>query len=1096
MAVSNIDDAVKYIRQRKAQLEELLREFGVSVDHDEKQVVLFSTECNRLKDLKVAAVMDAFTLGNFKYECNLFQLTCGGWREEIDEFCPDLLFIESAWNGKDNSWYKKIANGSKELYEMSEYCRSKGIPIVFWNKEDPVFTDVFMSAAACADYVFTTDIDCIEKYKKNLQNDKVFLLHFGAQPVIHNPIEMHDRKDKFCFAGAYYHRYKERCRVLDDFADVFDKTKGFDIFDRNYKNARPEHAFPQRYHNMILGNLPPSEIHVAYKGYNYGVNMNSVNQSQSMFARRVFELLASNTVTVGNYSRGQRNFFGDLTISTDSAEQLKHHLERYCRDNETMRKFRLAGLRKVLSEHLCEDRLGYIAKMVFGKDMKKPLPEAVMYSQCGSSDDIEAAVSMFMSQTYKNAKLIIVTDEKYLPGDERISVMSVQDAKKAKASAADGAFVGTMLPGDYYGKNYLLDLVLSTRYSNAKGFGKLYRYENTAAGIALAGSDCAYRPCGKIETRAGIVRSKLIGCSAADIAGGITVENKEFFCTDEFNYCKDGYAADHTRADDIFIPDIGLSMGELENYAERIETDASSDISLTIPAADIYSICNKTTHKKISYVFSDEKFGVESKLGSDEVFYTEFAKNLKISDFDISGNVSVLCSGAGGLSISIYCEFRDAARKKIGSAISDECLYLTADIPSGCEYINLAFRIKGAGSSILTDIKLGSNINIYENMPFVSRGGTLVAAGAYPSYDNLYRYMFVHRRVKAYKDRGFTCDVMSVAMDNQNRFREYDSIDIVDGQADRLVSILENGKIKNIFVHFMNPYIWSILKPYTDSVNLFIWSHGYDIQPWWRRKYNFETDKEIESAKILSAERESMWQDIFKAAQKDNIHFIFVSEYLKNAVFEDYSVNLPEDKYSVIHNCIDSDLYTYEPKDARQRFNVLAIKSFDNNNYANDVMAKAITELSREPEFKDITFDIYGDGIKFDEVTAPIKRFKNVNLHRQFLSPYDIAKQHKTHGIFLCTTRMDTQGVSRDEAMSSGLVPVSNAVAAVPEFVPDDCGILAGAEDYKGIAEGILKLVRDPELFLKMSANSAKHVREISSADATIPQEIALAKAE
>jgi len=294
----------------------------------------------------------------------------------------------------------------------------------------------------------------------------------------------------------------------------------------------------------------------------------------------------------------------------------------------------------------------------------------------------------------------------------------------------------------------------------------------------------------------------------------------------------------------------------------------------------------------------------------------------------------------------------------------------------------------------------------------------------------------------------------------------------------------------------MNPYIWSILKPYTDSVNLFIWSHGYDIQPWWRRKYNFETDKEIESAKILSAERESMWQDIFKAAQKDNIHFIFVSEYLKNAVFEDYSVNLPEDKYSVIHNCIDSDLYTYEPKDARQRFNVLAIKSFDNNNYANDVMAKAITELSREPEFKDITFDIYGDGIKFDEVTAPIKRFKNVNLHRQFLSPYDIAKQHKTHGIFLCTTRMDTQGVSRDEAMSSGLVPVSNAVAAVPEFVPDDCGILAGAEDYKGIAEGILKLVRDPELFLKMSANSAKHVREISSADATIPQEIALAKAE
>lgn len=1090
MAVNNIDDAVKYLRQRKTQLENLLAEFGVSVNHDEKQVVLFDTKCEKLKELKVAAVMDAFTLGNFKYECNLFQLTCANWKEEIDEFRPDLLFIESAWNGKDNTWYKKIANGSKDLYDMSEYCRAKGIPIVFWNKEDPVFTDVFMSAAACADYVFTTDIDCIEKYKKNLQNDKVFLLHFGAQPVIHNPVEMHERKDKFCFAGAYYHRYKERCRVFDDFADVFDKTKGFEIFDRNYKNARPEHAFPQRYHNMILGNLPPSEIHVAYKGYNYGVNMNSVNQSQSMFARRVFELLASNTVTVGNYSRGQRNFFGDLTISTDSAEQLKHHLDRYCRDCATMRKFRLAGLRKVLSEHLCEDRLGYIAKTVFGKDMKKPLPEPVIYSRCVNRDEIDAVVSMFLSQSYKNARLVIVTDENYAPDDGRISVMSVSDAEKTPVG---GDFAGTMLACDYYGENYLFDLVLTSRYSKAPGFGKAYRYKNGESGVTLSGADLAYRPCDELESRAAIIKTKLLDFTVSDMASGVTVKDKEFFCIDEFNYCENGYSAEHETVNDMFIPDKGLSMRELEMCAEHIETHSGSDISLTIPAADIYSICNKTTHKKIAYVFSDEKFGVESKLGADEVFYTEFAKNIRISDFDIDNNVSVLCSGAGSLSISIYCEFRDAARKKISSVTSDECLYLSSDIPPECEYISLAFRIKGAGSSILTDIKLGSNINIYENMPFVSRGETLVLAGAYPSYDDLYKYMFVHRRVKAYKDRGFTCDVMSVAMDNQNRFREYDSIDIVDGQADRLVSILENGRIKNVFVHFLNPYIWSILKPYTDSINLFVWSHGYDIQPWWRRKYNFETEKEIESAKILSAERENMWQDVFKTAQKDNIHFIFVSEYLRDAVFEDYSVNIPEDKYSVIHNCIDSDLYTYTPKDAQQRFSVLAIKSFDNNNYANDVMAKAIVELSREPEFKNITFDIYGDGVKFDDVTAPIKRFKNVNLHRQFLSPYDIAKQHKTHGIFLCTTRMDTQGVSRDEAMSSGLVPVSNAVAAVPEFVPPECGILADAEDYKGIAEGILKLVRNPELFLKMSENSAKHVRMISSADATIPSEIALA---
>ena len=50
---------------------------------------------------------------------------------------------------------------------------------------------------------------------------------------------------------------------------------------------------------------------------------------------------------------------------------------------------------------------------------------------------------------------------------------------------------------------------------------------------------------------------------------------------------------------------------------------------------------------------------------------------------------------------------------------------------------------------------------------------------------------------------------------------------------------------------------------------------------------------------------------------------------------------------------------------------------------------------------------------------------------------------HKKNGIFMVPTRLDSQGVSRDEAMSSGLVPITNNVAAIPEFVDDTCGMLA-----------------------------------------------------
>ena len=77
---------------------------------------------------------------------------------------------------------------------------------------------------------------------------------------------------------------------------------------------------------------------------------------------------------------------------------------------------------------------------------------------------------------------------------------------------------------------------------------------------------------------------------------------------------------------------------------------------------------------------------------------------------------------------------------------------------------------------------------------------------------------------------------------------------------------------------------------------------------------------------------------------------------------------------------------------------------------------------------------------------------------------------------------MDTHGVSRDEAMSSGLVPVTNAVAAIPEFVDGSCGILADAEDADGMAKGIEKLFHEPALFTSMSIAASARVRRQTAA--------------
>ncbi|MBD3840082.1 MAG: methyltransferase type 12, partial [Epsilonproteobacteria bacterium] len=206
-----------------------------------------------LSKIKVAAIMDEFTYNSFKYECELIQLTPTDWKEEMEANRPDFVFVESAWQGKERLWQTKVSNASKELVAMLEWCSKQKIPTLFWNKEDPVHFDTFIETASLVDFVFTTDIDCVAKYKNVLGHNRVNFLPFAAQPFVHNPIEVYERKDAFNFAGSYYLRYPERQRDFKSLVAAVKAFKPVEIFDRNYDNPHPHYTFPDEYKPMILG---------------------------------------------------------------------------------------------------------------------------------------------------------------------------------------------------------------------------------------------------------------------------------------------------------------------------------------------------------------------------------------------------------------------------------------------------------------------------------------------------------------------------------------------------------------------------------------------------------------------------------------------------------------------------------------------------------------------------------------------------------------------------------------------------------------------------------------------------------------------------
>ena len=1094
----NIDKWIDIIKKRRDNILDFLSENGYKKEDFVKSKVtepVFNLRKTTLSELRVACIMDRFTLDSYAPECKLCELTPDGWKNEIDSFMPDLVFIESAWEGKDKLWYRKISNCSKEYYEMTKYCQEKNIPVVFWNKEDPVYTDTFMAAARMADFVFTTDIDCIQLYKTQLGHNNVYHLHFAAQPKIHNPIEKYNRKDKFCFAGAYYHRYQQRAKIFDSFAEEFIKTKGFDIYDRNYKSALPEHAFPKRYNPYILGRLDPSEIDKAYKGYTYGVNMNSIHQSQTMFARRVFEMLASNTITVGNYSRGVKNYFGDLTICTDDKITLRKQLEMYTFDKITQRKYRLAGLRKVLSEHLYEDRLAYVVKKVFNVDLQPALPLITVVSYVENEQSLDKICTFFEAQAYSNKKLILVTELDINTNDDKYIVFKKDEAQDKNISDVikDG-FISVWNTNDEYGKNYLLDLALANRYGNFDAIGKATYYTMKNGDTLLSNVDNTYRFVNQLDTRRAIFKPELLSQeSILSISTGHTLTEGILFSIDEFNYCEN-CVIHCEEAEDIVIADQGLPMDKIEEIAEKIPAPSTGFSVYNISAQDIFSSIKDSKEATLNIDLINNQIRIVSKLPAEQHHYLLFEKLYEISEHTENGKLPITFHGSSDVETICACIFYDKFKNKLSPTFSqlNQSKYL--DIPSNAYYFKLGVRVKGEGECRINRITIGDSGCEKLGGCFLSRSNILVLTNHYPSPDALYRNMFVHKRMIAYKESGQVYDVMRMNIYAKDCFREFDGINVVEGQADTLDAILKNGEIDTICVHFLDPHMWGVLKNYLQTKRIIVWIHGSEIQPWWRRVYNYNNQKELEQAKKESAARQEFWKEVFSNIENSGLHFVFVSQYFAEEVFKDNGISLPKDKYSIIHNCIDTKMFSYKVKDPEQRKKILSIRPYANNKYANDLTVKCIQELAKKEFFYQLQFRLIGNGELFDSTLAPLNKYKNVQIEKRFLRQEEIAQLHKEYGVFLTPTRMDAQGVSRDEAMASGLVPITNAVAAIPEFVDEKCGILAPAEDFMAMAQGLERLYNNPELFLELSENAAKRVRNQSAKEFTIDKEVKIIK--
>lgn len=274
--------------------------------------------------IKLGVIADEFTTSTLSGACQVVPLGRDSWRQQFDEENFDAIFVESAWSGNMGQWHRGVGyytpEESTDLFELLRAARSKSIPTIFWNKEDPVHFDRFVKTASEFDHIFTTDANMISRYLVHASEHTVSVssLPFYAEPKIHNPLQSsRSYEHSVAYAGTFYgERYKTRSRQLERLL-ITSEPYGLTIYDRQLQFDKSPYQFPEQFKPYVEGALPYVEVLHQYKSHLAQLNVNSVTDSPTMYSRRVVEIAASGGIVLSGPGRGIEESLGENILSSN-----------------------------------------------------------------------------------------------------------------------------------------------------------------------------------------------------------------------------------------------------------------------------------------------------------------------------------------------------------------------------------------------------------------------------------------------------------------------------------------------------------------------------------------------------------------------------------------------------------------------------------------------------------------------------------------------------------------------------------------------------------------------------------------------------------
>lgn len=454
---------------------------------------------------RVGVILDDFSRMAFEYEWQQVLLKPSSWREVLESDPVDLVFVESAWAGNGGAWRYHLTGPTAPrpaLVEMLEFCRERGIVTVFWNKEDPAHFEDFLATAKLFDHVFTTDSNMLPAYRERLGHDRVGALSFAAQAAIHNPIRAHGRGPArdVAFAGMYFaHKYPERREQMELLLGAADSVRdrmehGLDIFSRQL-GGDESYQFPAPFASRVVGSLKYPQMLTAYRDYKVFLNVNSVVDSPSMCARRIFEISACGTPVVSAPSAAVGEFFppDEVFVVSEPAEAA-HTIRALVRSSELRDRATHLAQRRIWSKHTYAHRAGQVLSAVGLDDdggvRRRSVTALVSTNRPHQVDFVLNTLAQQRGVDLQVALLAHGFEPDWVSLKGRAQELGLSNVVTMQApqsvvlgdclnmllDAADGDLVAKIDDDDLYGEHYLSDQLFAMDFSGAQVVGKQAHY--------------------------------------------------------------------------------------------------------------------------------------------------------------------------------------------------------------------------------------------------------------------------------------------------------------------------------------------------------------------------------------------------------------------------------------------------------------------------------------------------------------------------------------------------------------------------------------------------------------------------------------------